>query len=106
MAEKNTAPAKPTSSPTDQVKDMGKNAFESVEKGVKDLETKIVHLPIDRRMIVFVGVVILLAAFLGSFGTVLLALIAVGMIYVGFSGNNFLTHFVQDAPEKDKKAKK
>lgn len=75
----------------EEMKEMGKKAFDSVGSSVKELEEKIMHLPIDRRMIFFVGIVILIAAFLGSFGTVVLALIGVGMMYIGFSGNNFLS---------------
>lgn len=103
MEENKTAPEKETHSTADTAKDMGKSAFAAVEKEVKVLEEKIMHLPVDRRMIVFVGVIVLIAAFLGDFGTVVLALIAVGMIYIGFSGNNFAAKFLKAKPEEKKK---
>jgi hypothetical protein len=103
MPKSKSAPEKNPHSSVDTAKDIGKNAFTILEKEAKEIEKKFMDLPIDRRMIVFVGGVILIAAFLGNFGDVILALIALGMIYVGFSGNNFLTRFLSNKPQEKKK---
>lgn len=74
----------------EHLKEMGEKAISSVaEKAVK-LEKSFLELPIDRRMIVVVGVVILLSALMDDFGKVILVIVAVGMIYLGVSGKNVL----------------
>ncbi len=82
----------------ENAKDMAHKSLELLRKG----EEKVMHLPMDRRMIFFVGIIILIAALIGgNVGNIILVLIAIGMIYVSISENNPLTKMLEKKRHED-----
>lgn len=116
MAEKKPAPSKkPTSANSEPIKNVagqlretgqkaveaGKKALSSVGEEVVEFEKEIMQLPVDRRIIFFLGLVVLLSVFLDAFGEILLVLIGLGMIYAGYKGSDIFIRVL--GSEKKKK---
>ncbi len=84
-----------------EMKGAGKKAFSAVSDEVVEFEKKIVQLPVNRILMLILGLVVIVAAFLGSFGKALLVLIGLFLLVAGYLGTDIFVRFL----EKDTKKK-
>jgi hypothetical protein len=78
-----------------QLQDAGKKTMEVGQKAISNFggevvsfEKKIMQLPIDRRVMFFAGVVVLLSVFLSTAGLAILIVLGLFMIISGIKGND------------------
>ena len=99
-------------------KEKGKEKFEqtkdkfisSVSTEAKEIEERISHLPVNRKIIFFTGILLFVCGFLGLiggvigiFGNIISILVALGMVYASITEKNAITKMMEQKKDEGKK---
>jgi len=94
--EKNSAPGKNgvitrvMHSAEERTEDVLKN----VKEGTYNFEKKVVGLPINRQVLFWVGIALILSAFFKSYGNFAAFLIGIGVTFAAFTGKNIVVDVI------------